>query len=111
MKGLEAVLAKENREGWPLQTVETEVNGDSKRRNERGSFLVNSLSLSYRYKRFLLCCLDALVDPGQNLFFLALCTFVPIAQQGGQAAVLGRLSLSLCLWIQIQTFRVGSFYL
>jgi hypothetical protein len=31
------------KEGWPLLTVETEVNGDSKRTNERGSFLVGSL--------------------------------------------------------------------
>ncbi len=31
------------REGWPLLTVETEVNGVSKRANERGPFLVGSL--------------------------------------------------------------------
>ncbi len=31
------------KEGWPLLTVETAVNGDSKRTNERGSFLVGSL--------------------------------------------------------------------
>jgi hypothetical protein len=33
------VLSKETREGWPQLTVETEVNGDSKSTNERGSFL------------------------------------------------------------------------
>jgi hypothetical protein len=38
--------------------------------------------------------------PVQNIFFLALCTFVPIAQQAGQAAVQGRLSLTVCLWFQ-----------
>ncbi len=43
----------------------------------------------------------ALVDPVQNLFFLTVHYFnslVPIAQQAGQAAVLGRLSVSKCLW-------------
>jgi hypothetical protein len=33
-------LTKENTEGWPPLTVESEVNGDSKRTNERGPFLV-----------------------------------------------------------------------
>ncbi len=47
--------ARETIEGWPLLTVETEVNGDSKRTNEKGPFLVNSLGLSCRYKRFLFC--------------------------------------------------------
>ncbi len=37
----------ETREGWPLLTVKTEVNGDSKRTNERGPFLVGSLGFSY----------------------------------------------------------------
>ena len=32
-------LARDTREGWPQLTVETEVNGDSKSTNERGSFL------------------------------------------------------------------------
>jgi hypothetical protein len=34
---------RETREGWPLLTVETELNGDSKRTNERDPFLVRSL--------------------------------------------------------------------
>ncbi len=45
--------------------------------------------------------LAALVGPVQNIFFLTLHffnSFVPIAQHSGQAAVLGRLSLSVCLW-------------
>jgi hypothetical protein len=42
--------------------------------------------------------LAALVSPIQNIFtVLCFNSFVPIAQQAGQAAVLGRLSLSLCL--------------
>jgi hypothetical protein len=47
------VSARETRERWPLLTVETEVNEDSKRANERCPFLVGSLDLSCRYKRFL----------------------------------------------------------
>ena len=50
--------------GSPLLTIETEVNGDSKRTNERGPFLVGSLGLSCRYKRFLFC----LVCSSQPLF-------------------------------------------
>jgi hypothetical protein len=34
---------RETREGWPLLTVETELNGDSKRTNEGGPFLICSL--------------------------------------------------------------------
>jgi hypothetical protein len=44
--------------------------------------------------------LAALVGPVQNIVFLTVhffYSFVPIAQQAGQAAVLGRLSLSMCL--------------
>jgi hypothetical protein len=41
--------------GWPLLTVETEVKRDSKRSNKRGPFLVGSLGLPCRYKRFLFC--------------------------------------------------------
>ncbi len=43
-----------------------------------------------------------LVEPVQNTFFLTVHyfnSFVPIAQQAGQAAVLGRLSLSMRLWL------------
>ena len=44
--------------------------------------------------------LAALVGPVQNIFFLAVHyfnPFGPIGQQAGQAAVLGRLSLIVCL--------------
>ncbi len=34
--------SRETREEWPLLTVETEVNGDSKTTNERGPFLVGA---------------------------------------------------------------------
>jgi hypothetical protein len=42
----------------------------------------------------------AVVGPVQNIFVPTVnyfISFVPIAQQAGQAAVLGRLSLSMCL--------------
>ncbi len=45
--------------------------------------------------------LAALIGPVQNIFFLTVHffnAFEPIAQNAGQAAVLGRLSLSMCLW-------------
>jgi hypothetical protein len=45
--------------------------------------------------------LAALVVPVQNKLFLAgklFQFFVPIVQQAGQAAMLGRLSLIMCLW-------------
>ncbi len=89
------VFPKETREGWPLLTVETEVNGDSKRTNEKWSCLGWFVKL---------------VSPVQNSFVLPCCSsqpsiltvhyfnsFVPIAQQAGQAAVLGRLSLGVCV--------------
>ncbi len=50
---------------------------------------------------FVLHALAALVGPVQNIVFLTVLyfnSFVPIAQQAGQAAVLGRLSFSKCLW-------------
>jgi hypothetical protein len=43
----------------------------------------------------------AQVGPVQNIIFLTvnyLKSFVPIARQAGQTAVLGRMSLSMCLW-------------
>jgi hypothetical protein len=51
-----------------LLTVETEVNGDSKSTNERGSSLVGSLGFSCRYKRFLFL-LGCYSGPVQNIFF------------------------------------------
>ncbi len=41
-------------QGWPLLTVETEVNGDSKSKNEGCPCLVGSSGLSCRCKRFLI---------------------------------------------------------
>ncbi len=91
----------ETREGWPLLTVETEVNGDSKRTNERGhlSWLV-CWACSADTRDFC-SALAALAGPVQNIFFLTVHyfnAFVPIPQQqAGQAAVLGCLSFSVCV--------------
>jgi hypothetical protein len=62
-------MARENRDRWPLLTVETEVNGDSKSTNERNPSLVGSLGLSYDTRGFS-SALAALVGPEQNMFFL-----------------------------------------
>jgi hypothetical protein len=46
--------------------------------------------------------LSGLVGLVQNIFFLAVHyfnSFVPIAQQTGQAVLLGRLSLNMSLWL------------
>jgi hypothetical protein len=80
-----------DREGWPLLTVETEVYGDSKRTHESGPFLTKKVGLD--------C--STVFGPVQNFFsspYTISVSLTPIAQQAGQAAVLGRLSLSVCLW-------------
>jgi hypothetical protein len=91
-----SVSRRKAREGWPLLTVETEMNGDSKSTYERGPPLVVRVCT-----RYFCSALAALVGPLQTIFFLTahyFNSFVPIAQQAGQAAVLGHLSLSVCLW-------------
>jgi hypothetical protein len=90
----------ETGEGWPLLTVETEVNGDSKSTNEKRvpSWLV--LWACRAGTRDFCPALAALVGPVQNVFFLTVHnfhSFVHIGQQAGQAVVLGRFSHSTCL--------------
>jgi hypothetical protein len=78
----ETIRTRETREGWPLLTVESEANGDSKSTSERDPSSVDSLGSSCRYKRFLFC-LAALIGPVQNIFFLTIHYFnffVPISQ-------------------------------
>jgi hypothetical protein len=62
-------------------------------------YLIGSLGLSCRYMRFLFC-----LGCSSRGFFTAGAHYfnacVPIAQQAGQAAVLGDLSLCLCLWLR-----------
>jgi hypothetical protein len=95
------VVPIETRERWPLLTVETEVNGDSKSTNERCPSLVGHWACRAVTRDFC-SALAALVGSVQNIVFLTVHyfnSFVPIAQQSGQAVVLGCLSLSICLWL------------
>ncbi len=90
---------RETREGWPLLTVKTEVNGDSRSTYEMPwligwlvGFVMPVRTIALRPA------LAALAGPVLNIisspqhFFTLL---VPIAQQRGLAVVLGRLSLCL----------------
>ncbi len=75
-----AAGTRETREGWwPLLTVETKVNGDSKSTNERGPSLVSSLGMSCRYKRFCFA-LTALVGQIQHVFSPPYTISIPLSQ-------------------------------
>jgi hypothetical protein len=56
------------REGWPLLTVATELNGDSTRTNDRGPSFVASLDSPCRYNRFLYC-LGCSSQPSTQYYF------------------------------------------
>jgi hypothetical protein len=74
--------------------------GTQKSTNERDPFLFGYLDLSSRYNRFC-SALAALAGQVYKIFFPTVHyfhSFVPIAQQARPAAVLGRLSLRMCLW-------------
>jgi len=80
---LEKSATRRTREGWPLLTVEIEVNGESKRTNERGPFWVGSLGISCWYKTFLFC-LGCFGQPSTKYFFFTVQyfnSFVPIAMR------------------------------
>ncbi len=93
---------RETIDGWPLQTVETEANGDLWSKNESCPSLVGSLGSSCRYTRFLFC-------PLQNIFFLTLQTFSFYVSSSlshlGRPVVPGRLSLNMYLWKNAQRAR------
>ncbi len=88
--GTVSLQCRETRVGWPLLTVETELNGDSKSTNERGPlpWLVCGAVLPVQE---ILFCLGSLVSTVENIFFSPY-TISTIAQQAGQAAVRCRLS-------------------
>jgi hypothetical protein len=90
------VRARETREGRPLPTVETEVNGDSKSTNERDPSLVSSLDLSDLYERFC-SALAALVGPVGKLCFPVRTPFNPTHKMGMQTYWVARL-LVCFLW-------------
>jgi hypothetical protein len=95
-------LIRVTRDQKLLLTVETEVNGDSKSTNE----MKRVLSWLVRWvcragKKDFCSAFAALVGPVTKYVFLIVHyfnSFLPIAQQARQAVVLGRLSLSMCLW-------------
>jgi hypothetical protein len=60
---------RENREGWPLLTLETETNGNTKSTNERVPSLVGSLGSSYNRYKSLLSCLGFSSWPSTKYFF------------------------------------------
>ncbi len=62
----DAVASIETRNAWPLLTVETEVNGDSKSTNESGLWLVRWACRAGT--RDFCSVLEALVSPVQNIF-------------------------------------------
>ncbi len=102
---------RETREGWPLLTVETEVNGDLKRTIDRGPSLVGLLDSTCRYNRIPSCLGCSLVSPVQNIIFLIVHFFtllIPITQQPGQVGVLGR--MSLYIWQQHEHTSVHTHY-
>ncbi len=104
VEGGEGDGARETREWWwLLLTVDTELNGDSKSTNERAPFSLGSLGLSSWYERFLFC-LGFSSRPIQNIFSTPYTISIPlspcIAQQAGQPAVPGRLSLCVRLWLK-----------
>ncbi len=99
----------ETREGWPLLTVETAVNGASKSTNEMGPSLVGSLGSSCRHNRFLYS-LGRSSRLSTKYFFLTIHyfnSFVPIVQQPRQAVVQCRLSLNMCLFPLCENWPVG----
>jgi hypothetical protein len=67
----------------------------------KGVFLGRFVGLVVPIQELSVLPLTALVGPQQNIFLLNIHyfdSFVPIAQQAGQSAVLGRLSLNVYLW-------------
>ncbi len=95
--GLLPVATRETREEWPLLTVETEVNGDSKR-TMKAALSHDSLGLLCRYKRFLFslgCCSrpnTKLYFPHRTLFQF-LCSHRPASWAGSRAGS----PVSLCV--------------
>ncbi len=76
--------------------------GDSKSTDEKGPSLVMFVGLVVPVQETLFC-LGCSSWPSTKYIFLTIHyfnSFVPIAQQAGQAAMLGRLSLSMSLWKQ-----------
>ncbi len=102
-------MSRESREGWACWLLKQRLNGDSKSTNERSPSLVGSLGLSCRYKGPLFC-LGCSSRPSTKYFFPPPHTISNplslINQQAGQAVVVGRLSLCICLCLYPQCHTV-----
>jgi hypothetical protein len=89
--------SRKTREKWPLLTVETEVNGDSKRVQIEGVLPWLAGWACRAGTRDFLSCLGCSRRLSTKYFFLTVhyfISFVPIAHQPGQAVVLGHLPVS-----------------
>ncbi len=76
--------------------------GTQRVQNERGPYTWLIHWACHVGTRNFCSALAALVGPVQNICFLIVHyfkSFVPVTQQAGQAAMLDRLSLSMCLWL------------
>jgi hypothetical protein len=79
---------RETREGWPLLTVETEANGDSKSTNEKGPSLVGSLGSRVPVQEIFISCIGCSSRPStkyvnlgrQSCWVACLLVCVPIEQ-------------------------------
>jgi hypothetical protein len=82
------VETRETREGWPLLTVETEVNGEGTQRGQMKGVLFGLVYWACRAGTRDFCsALAALVGPAQTISFLSVHYFFsPIAQQAGHWA-------------------------
>jgi len=92
-------VSRETREGWPLLTVETEVNGTQ--RGQMNGVLSCLVCCVCRSDTRDFCPALAALKLAQDkiIFFITVQyfnSFFPIAQQAGQAVVLDHQSLSMC---------------
>ncbi len=97
---IKPVLARKTKEGLTLLTVETEANGVLRVQMKRVLSWLVHWTLSCRYKRFL-SCLGCTNRPSKKNFLATthyFTSFVSIAQQAGQAVVLRRQYINMCLW-------------
>ncbi len=93
------------RERWPLLTVETEVNGDS-RVQMKGVLPWLVCGARHSGTRDFYPALAALVTSVQNIFpHSRLFQFMCPHRTSGQAVVQGRLSLNVCLWGRVRGRR------
>jgi hypothetical protein len=82
--------------GWPLQTFEIEVHGDSKSTNERGSSLVGVRWAFHAGIRDICSALAALVGPVKYIFSSQYTTLIHLSSKLGRQRY-GVACLSVCV--------------